>query len=100
MLGGIYHGSNEREKAKSIREEAYMHVNETYNPEHPLVLEAAGQLIGTLLNLGDFYNAERFARICYDALIRPPLDPKSYEAAKAAGNLANASRFLIQVVLT
>jgi hypothetical protein len=95
-LGDIYHLCHKLTESKAVREEAYMFVNEVYDPEHPLVLEAAGNLIETLGMTGDHYDAERFARICYQSLTRPPLDPESYEAAKAAGNLARASYNLIK----
>jgi tetratricopeptide (TPR) repeat protein len=94
-LGNVYEFSNKIKESKAVREEAYMYVNAVYDPEHPLVLEAAGNLIETLFLTGDHYDAERFARICYQSLTRPPLDPESYEAAKAAGNLAQASFDLI-----
>jgi hypothetical protein len=62
---------------------------------HPLVLEAAGHLISTLCHTGDHYDAERFARICYDSLTRPPLDPESHETAKARTNLVHVSYNMI-----
>jgi tetratricopeptide (TPR) repeat protein len=96
LLGDTYHLCDKLTESKAVREEAYMFVNEVYDPEHPLVLEAASNLIGTLGMTGDHYDAERFARICYQCLTRPPLDPESYEAAKAAGNLARASYNLIE----
>jgi hypothetical protein len=72
-------------------EEAYIYVSVSCNPEHPMVIQAAGQLIEILFQTGDFYDAEHFSRICYDSLTRPTLDPESFEAAKAAGDLALAS---------
>jgi hypothetical protein len=95
-LADAYCLSDRLPQAKEIREEAYIYVSEVYNPEHPLVLQAAGKLIETLTAVGDFYDAERFARICYEGLTRPPLDPESYEAAEAASNLAFASHDLIK----
>jgi hypothetical protein len=62
---------------------------------HPLVLEAGGQFIEILNLTGDYYDAECFARVCYDILTRSPLDPDSLEAANAASNLANESVNLI-----
>jgi hypothetical protein len=53
-------------------------------------------LIEILGLTGDYYDAERFARICYDALTRAPLDSNCYEAAEAARNLAEASCNLIR----
>jgi hypothetical protein len=60
------------------------------------VLQVAGKLIETLALTGDHYDTECFARICYQNLTRPPLDPESYQAAKAAGNLARVSFDLIE----
>jgi hypothetical protein len=63
-----------------------MYVNEVYDPEHPMVLEAAGELVKTLTRIikDAHYDAERLARVCYDSLTRLPLDPESFEAGKAA----------------
>jgi hypothetical protein len=60
------------------------------------VLNAGGNLIEILNQTGEFYDAERFARVSYDGLTHAPLDPESYEAAKAARNLANAPIFMIR----
>jgi hypothetical protein len=79
-----------------VKEEAYMKVSEAYDPEHSLVLEAGGELIGILNLTGDYYDAERFARVCYDSLTRAPLDPDSIEIAIAARNLADSSCSFIQ----
>jgi hypothetical protein len=94
-LGEIYSNMGKLPEAKAVGEEAYLHVSEVDNPEHPLVLEAGGKLIEMLNATGDFYDAERFARVCYEALTRGPLDPDCFEAARAAMNLANASCNLI-----
>lgn len=45
---------------------------------------------------GDYYDAERFAQVCYDSFTCAPLDPNSYEAAIAASNLPCASINLIK----
>jgi hypothetical protein len=79
-----------------MREEAYIYVSQSHDPEHPLVLEAGGELIEILFETGDYYDAERFARVCYEALTRAPLDPNSFEAAIAARNLAIASCNLVK----
>jgi hypothetical protein len=100
LLATIYFARGETPEGKAVYEERYNYLVEVYDPEHPLVLKAAGKLI-EILNLsevGDYYNAERFAKVCYEALTRPPLDPESYEAAKAALNLARASYNLYQTV--
>jgi tetratricopeptide (TPR) repeat protein len=93
--GTLYYCMGKFIEAKAVREEAYIYVSEIYNPEHPIVLEAGGKLIEILNKTEDYYDAERFARVCYDGLTRPPLDPDSYEAADAAKNLAEASCNLI-----
>lgn len=49
-------------------EEAYILVSEAYGPVHPQVQEVSVHLIGSLCKLGDFEEAERFARINYESL--------------------------------
>jgi hypothetical protein len=83
-------------KVRAVREETYNYLVEIYHPEHPLVLEAAGNLIETLNRLGNYCDEERYARVCYDSLTRPLLNPESVEAANAAINLAQASYNLVQ----
>jgi hypothetical protein len=68
-----------------------------YDPEHPLLLKAASKLIEILDETGDYYDAERFVRICYEALSRQTLDPDSFEEANAAMNLPQTSCNLIRV---
>jgi tetratricopeptide (TPR) repeat protein len=92
----LHQTMGQSDERKVIGEEAYICVYEVYDPKHPLVLEAGGKLIEILSHTGDYYDAERFARICYEALKRPPLDPNSFEAATAARNLARASCDLIK----
>jgi hypothetical protein len=60
------------------------------------VLRTAYHLIAILGLTGNRYDAERFARISYEALTRPHLNPESYEAANAAINLVNASYDLMK----
>jgi hypothetical protein len=81
--------------AKAVLEEAYIYVSGIYDPEHPQVLETASKLIDILAMAVDFYDAERFARICYEAFTRPPLDPESFEACNAAISLSRATCNLI-----
>lgn len=72
-------------ESKAVREEAYMYVSAVYNPEHPLVLENGGKLITILVATGEFYDAERFARVCYDGLTRAPRenDPEGGDIIEA-----------------
>jgi hypothetical protein len=58
-----------------------------YDPIHPVVLKIASLLISVLINLGEFFDAERYARFLYDCLTRP-IDPESEEVADAADTLA------------
>jgi tetratricopeptide (TPR) repeat protein len=94
--GNLYKAMNNLTEAKAIFEEAYMHISEANHPEHPLVLKAGDHLIDSLSLTGEFYDAERFARICYQSLTRPPLDPESYLVARACLNLAKVSCGLIR----
>lgn len=82
--------------SKAIREKAYIYVSKVYDPEHPLVLQAGGKLIEILTETGDYYDAERYARFCYDGLTHAPLNPDSKEAAMAASNLVDASYNMIK----
>jgi hypothetical protein len=77
-------------KAKTTMEETYTYVSEVYNLEHPKVLEAGSKLIDILNQKGNHYDAEHFARVCYDSLIRPRLDPESFAAANATTDLSCA----------
>jgi hypothetical protein len=81
---------------KAVREEAYICVSEMYDPEHPLVLAAGDRLISSFLFTGDYYDAERFARVCYGSLTGPHLDPECCEADRAACSLALATHKLIK----
>lgn len=52
---------------KTLCEECYNLVTEVFNPIHELVLKAASILIKTFIKLGEFYEAERYSRIYYEA---------------------------------
>lgn len=69
--GKIYFLQLKFESSKSVCEETYNLVAEAYNPTHPMVLSAANLLITTLIKLKEYYDAERYARICYECLTRP-----------------------------
>jgi hypothetical protein len=90
-LAQYYAALDQMTKAKTALEEKYNYAVEAYHPEHPLVLQAAERLIQVLIMTENYYDVERFARVCYDGLTRPPSDPESREAAKAAANLALVS---------
>ncbi len=65
-------------------EEAYNCVAMAYNPVHPEVQKAAGNLIECLIHKGDLYDAERFAQATLDSLKDPAngVDQNSEEVAK------------------
>jgi hypothetical protein len=83
MLGYHYFATRRLTEAKAVREKTCIFLSEMHNPKHPLIPEAAEKL-NMILNLTDNdYDAERFARICYESLTHPPLNPESFKAAKA-----------------
>jgi hypothetical protein len=56
-------------EAKAVYEEVYDLMAILHHPTHPIVLEIASLLIPVLINLKEFYDAERYARFLYDNLI-------------------------------
>jgi hypothetical protein len=72
-------------------EEAYDCVAVAYNPVHPMVQTAAGNLIECLIHKGDLYDAERYAQVTLDSLKDPAngLDQDSDDVARGYYNLAN-----------
>jgi hypothetical protein len=52
-------------------EEAYILVSSQEGPEHPHVQDAASFLIQSYMDIGNFVDAERLARITYECLIDP-----------------------------
>jgi tetratricopeptide (TPR) repeat protein len=77
-------------KAKAVFEEAYIIVSEAYSLGNPMTLEAANLLISCLIELGEFYDAERYSRMCYECLTRP-IDTESLDVADAAESLADVT---------
>jgi tetratricopeptide (TPR) repeat protein len=77
--------------AVALAEEAYNCVAVVYNPVHPEVQKAAGNLIECLTHKGDFYDAERFAQATLDSLKDPgnEVDQQSEEVATGYFNLAH-----------
>jgi hypothetical protein len=59
--------------AKAVIEEAYICLSEGYDYKNPLVINAGRKLFEILKRVGDYYNTQRFARVCYDGLICPLL---------------------------
>jgi tetratricopeptide (TPR) repeat protein len=77
--------------ALTFAEECYNLVVEVYDPVHPQVQEAAGELIDILIKKGDLFDAERYAQVTYGNLRdkKNGMDPESEEIAKGAYNLAH-----------
>lgn len=69
--------------------EAYLLASEAYDPVHPQVQDVSAYLIGSLIKLGDFIEAERFARINYESLTCANSDtnPVGREVMKGASML-------------
>eukprot|EP00596_Hydrurales_sp_CCMP1899_P008816 CAMPEP_0119035960 /NCGR_PEP_ID=MMETSP1177-20130426/3285_1 /TAXON_ID=2985 /ORGANISM="Ochromonas sp, Strain CCMP1899" /LENGTH=354 /DNA_ID=CAMNT_0006994951 /DNA_START=669 /DNA_END=1733 /DNA_ORIENTATION=- len=82
-------------EAKIVLEEVYDLMATTYCLDHPLVLKTANLLVKTLIVLKEYYDAQRFASICYEILTRP-IDTESDEVADAAYSLARVSFYLIR----
>jgi tetratricopeptide (TPR) repeat protein len=76
--------------AVTFAEEAYNLVVDAYDPVHPQVQEAASWLIESLIQQGDFSNAERFSEQTYANLrdIKNGMDQEGEQVAKGAYNLA------------
>eukprot|EP00596_Hydrurales_sp_CCMP1899_P004101 CAMPEP_0119037562 /NCGR_PEP_ID=MMETSP1177-20130426/5992_1 /TAXON_ID=2985 /ORGANISM="Ochromonas sp, Strain CCMP1899" /LENGTH=464 /DNA_ID=CAMNT_0006999011 /DNA_START=34 /DNA_END=1428 /DNA_ORIENTATION=+ len=77
--------------ASTFAEEAYNCVAIAYNPVHQEVQAAAGNLIDCLIQLGNFYDAERFAQVSLDNLKDPAngLNQMSEDVARGHHNLGN-----------
>jgi tetratricopeptide (TPR) repeat protein len=78
------------DEARTMFEDAYNIMAETYDPSHPKVLAIGSLLIDVLIVKEEYYDAERFSRICYECLKRVN-DHESYLMCKIMQDLANAS---------
>jgi MYND finger len=74
-------------------EEAYIIVSGKHGPEHPDVQGAATYLIDSCVEMGNFVDAERFARINYECLIDP--NNKGIRKAVAIGKMQLARVWLL-----
>jgi tetratricopeptide (TPR) repeat protein len=72
-------------------EEAYNCVAMAYDPVHPEVQTAAGNLIECLIHKGDLYDAERFSQLTLDSLKDPAngVDQNSEAVAQGYYNLGS-----------
>lgn len=76
-------------------EDAYNLLAEHYHPSHHKVLQAGNDLINILILLEEYYDAERYARICYECLTKP-VDTQSEEVRRAAEFLSRVTLKLIE----
>jgi hypothetical protein len=77
--------------ALSFAEESYNLVVKAYDPVHPQVQEAAGELIHILIEKSDLFDAERYAQVTYGNLRdkKNRIDQESEAVAYGAYNLAD-----------
>jgi MYND finger len=80
-------------EAAKYAEEAYILVSGKHGPEHPDVQGAATYLIDSCVEMGNFIDAERFARINYECLIDP--NNKVIRKAVAIGKMQMARVWLL-----
>jgi tetratricopeptide (TPR) repeat protein len=80
-------------EAKVVFEEAYNIMAERHDPSYPDTLDAALRLIDVLIHTRDYYDGERYARMCYD-LITHPVDLDNEDVARSASSLAQVSYLL------
>ena len=78
-------------EAMKLCEEAYVVVSGVHGPDHPLVQDAAAELIECLILAGEYSQAEAYSRITYESLIDPcnRIDLESEEVARGMQQLAH-----------
>ena len=78
-------------EAMTLCEEAYTVVSGVHGPVHPLVQDAAAELIECLILTGEYSQAESYSRITYESLMDPcnGIDPESEEVARGMQQLAH-----------
>jgi tetratricopeptide (TPR) repeat protein len=94
IKGANFNRQKNYNEAKIVYEELYNLVAEAYYVDHPLVLTAANCLIGVLILIKEYEDAERYARITYECLTRP-VDTESIKVAIAAESLARLTFELV-----
>lgn len=87
IKGALLRTSNDYVGSKADYEQAYILVS-AVRPDHHIVLAVAGSLISTLLHMKEYYDTERYAKICYECLTRP-VDPENRTVADAGELLAS-----------
>lgn len=93
LKGDTFSHQSKFREAKVVYEELYNMLAETFNPDHPQTLRAANLLINVLIEIEEYEDAERFARISYECLRSK--DTQSIEIANAAEALAYVTCKLI-----
>lgn len=100
MEGHCLHHQLRFEECKAACSDTYNMYVETFYPDHYLVLRVADSLIGVLINLEDYIDAERYVRICYECLTsrdnRNKGDPESIEVGDVCLSLARVTQKLIE----
>jgi tetratricopeptide (TPR) repeat protein len=87
---GSYLTFQSRDKeAKACYEEGYEIMSALHSLDHPVVLEAAKHIITNCMNLKDYYDCERYARVVYQYVSRP-IDRENLDVADAALDLSSA----------
>ena len=78
-------------EAMAVCEEAYIVVSRVHGPVHPLVQDAAAELIECLILAGEYSQAEAYSRITYESLIDPcnGIDLESEGVARGMQQLAH-----------
>lgn len=79
----IFYGKIEYSESRIVHEEVYDLLAIEYNPTRPSVLRAAVRLLQELVLLGEYEDAERYSRFCYECHTRP-VDTKSDDVSNAA----------------
>jgi hypothetical protein len=82
-------------EAKALYEEVYNSLVETFYPDHPIVLRSANKLVEVLISTKEYYDAERYARVCYECLTRP-IDLEDNAVSLAAESLEKVTLSLIR----
>jgi hypothetical protein len=72
---------------------AYNLVAEAHNPNHPLLLKAVSNLIDELIEIKEYHDALRYARMNYEQLTQP-VDTESLDVSNAAEYLAEVVSML------
>jgi tetratricopeptide (TPR) repeat protein len=62
------------DKVKIIFEEIYIIMSSAYFPDHPKVLDKVKFLVAILIEMKEYIDAERYARVCYECLLKNDSD--------------------------